>query len=224
MSGPGFGFHVPIRHRMSHPHVHFGRATTRQTTAQQSRCREVSHGLARVGVVPCRAVPCRAVPCRGSRGVRLGDLKIALRGGGGGVTWTPAEGGRGGGLENWGSVSGPLFCVRTDVGAKGTGTQKFWPEKVFSTNNPPPPHLSCQNDQRDVGIILSHRCWVDPPPPPHGRSGTPALNSPLPSRRPRREGGGGGNGLPCHPPRRAIFFPPWVHSLLRTAERARSRV
>ena len=43
-------------------------------------------------------------------------------GGGGGVTWTPAEGG-GGGLEKWGSVSGPLFCVRTDVGAEGAGTQ-----------------------------------------------------------------------------------------------------
>ena len=42
---------------------------------------------------------------------------------------------------------------------------KIWPEKVFSTNNFPPPHLSSQNDQRDVGIILSHRCWVDPPPP-----------------------------------------------------------
>ena len=52
-----------------------------------------------------------------------GDLKIALRGGGGGVvTWTPAEGG-GGGLEKRGSVSGPLFCVRTDVGAEGAGTQ-----------------------------------------------------------------------------------------------------
>ena len=52
-----------------------------------------------------------------------GDLKIALRGGGGGVTWTPAEGG--GGLEKWGSVSGPLFCVRTDVGAEGAGTQNL---------------------------------------------------------------------------------------------------
>ena len=39
-----------------------------------------------------------------------------------GVTWTPAEGG-GGGLEKRGSVSGPLFCVRTDVGAEGAGTQ-----------------------------------------------------------------------------------------------------
>ena len=47
----------------------------------------------------------------------LGDLKIALRG----VTRTPAEGV--GGVEKWGSVSGPLFCVRTDVGAEGAGTQ-----------------------------------------------------------------------------------------------------
>ena len=50
---------------------------------------------------------------------------------------------------------------------------KFWPEKVFSTNNPPPPHLSSQNDQRDVGIILSHRCWVAPPPPPARQVGHP---------------------------------------------------
>ena len=74
---------------------------------------------------------------------------------------------RRGGGEKWGSMSGPLFCVRMDVGAEGAGTHKFWPEKVFSTNSPPPPppHLSSQNDQCDVGIILSHRCWVDPPPP-----------------------------------------------------------
>ena len=96
---------------------------------------------------------------------------------------------------------------------------KFWPEKVFSTNNPPPPHLSSQTDQRDVGIILSHRCWVDPPPR-HSRSGTPALNPP--SRHGGQGGGRGGweNGLPCHPPppppRRAIFFPPnsWWSSFI----------
>ena len=58
-----------------------------------------------------------------------GDLKIALRGGGG-VTWTPAEGG-GGGLEKWGSVSGPLFCVRTDVGAEGAGTQNLARKSFF---------------------------------------------------------------------------------------------
>ena len=85
---------------------------------------------------------------------------------------------------------------------------KFWPEKVFSTNNPPPPHLSSQNDQRDVGIILSHRCWVDPPPPRHGRSGTPALNPP--SRHGGQGGGGVGKmGFRVTPPPRAIFFPPW---------------
>ena len=71
---------------------------------------------------------------------------------------------------------------------------KIWPEKVFSTNNPPPPpHLSSQNDQRDVGIILSHRCWVEPPA---RQVGHPCPEPPLPSRR----GGGWENGLPCPPP------------------------
>ena len=56
-----------------------------------------------------------------------GNLKIALWGGG--VTWTPAKGG-GGGLEKWRPVSGRLFCVRTDVGAKGTGTQNL-ARKIF---------------------------------------------------------------------------------------------
>ena len=48
-----------------------------------------------------------------------------------------------------------------------------------------------------MGIILSHRCWVDPPPPAR-QVGHPRPEPPLPSRRPRR--GGGGDGLPCHPP------------------------
>ena len=75
----------------------------------------------------------------GVLGERKGDLKIALRGGGGGggVTWTPAEG-RGGGLEKWGSASGPLFCVRTDVGAKGTGTQNLARKSFFPPKIPPP--------------------------------------------------------------------------------------
>ena len=123
-----------------------------------------------------------------------GDLKIALRGGGGG-------------LEKWGSVSGPLFCVRTDVGAKGAGTQNFGPKKFFPPIiPPPPPHLSSQNDQRDVSIILSHRCWVDPPPR-HGRSGTPALNPPS---RHRGQGGGGGLGKWASvspPPPQSNFLP-----------------
>ena len=81
-------------------------------------------------------------------------------------------------MEKWGSVSGPLFFLTTDVGAEGAETQ-ILARNFFSTNNPPPPpNLSSQNDQRDVGIILSHRCWVAPPPPRHGRSGTPALSPP----------------------------------------------
>ena len=81
-------------------------------------------------------------------------------------------------------------------------------KSFFHQSSPPPPHLSSQNDQRDVGIILSHRCWVDPPPPRPGRSGTPALNPPS---RHGSQGGGwvGKMGLrPPPPPRRAIFFPP----------------
>ena len=68
------------------------------------------------------------------------------------MTWTPAEGGgggdmdarrrRGGGWEKWGSVSGPLFCVRTDVGAEGAGTQNFGPKRFFPPIIPPPPHIS----------------------------------------------------------------------------------
>ena len=56
------------------------------------------------------------------QGEGQGDLKIALRGGGGGGDMD-ARRRRGGGLEKWGSASGPLFYVRTDVGAKGAGTQ-----------------------------------------------------------------------------------------------------
>ena len=94
---------------------------------------------------------------------------------------------------------------------------KCWPEKVFSTNNsppPPPPHLSSQNDQRDVGIILSHRCWVDPRPPRHGRSGTRALNPPS------RHGGQGRGGalgkwasVSPPPPPQSNFLPALCHSL-----------
>ena len=111
-------------------------------------------------------------------------------------------------MEKWGSVSGPLFCVRTDVGAEGAGTQNFGP-KFFSTNNPPPPpHLSSQNDQRDVGIILSHRCWVDPPPPWHGSSGTPALNPP--SRHGGQGGGVGKMGFRVSPPPQSNFLPAYL--------------
>ena len=56
------------------------------------------------------------------------------------MAWAPGEGG-GGGLGKWGSVSGPLFCVRTDVGAKGTGTQILARKSFFREEIPPPPHI-----------------------------------------------------------------------------------
>ena len=65
---------------------------------------------------------------------QLGDLKIALRGG---VTWTPAEGG-GGGLEKWFRV-GPFVLCKNGCWRQRRRNTKFWPEKVFSTNNNPPP-------------------------------------------------------------------------------------
>ena len=120
------------------------------------------------------------------------------------MTWTPAEGGGGGGLEKWGSVSGPLFCVTTDVGAEGAGTQNFGPKIFFPPIIPPPPHLSSQDDQCDVGIILSHRCWADPPPPAR-QVRHPRPEPPLPSRRPRR-GGGLGKWASVSPPPPAEQF------------------
>ena len=69
--------------------------------------------------------------------------------------------------------------------------------------------MCSQNDQRDVGIILSHVCWGWTPPPQARQVGQP---QPKPLSRHGDQGGGGGgwaNGSPCHPPpRKAIFFPP----------------
>ena len=80
----------------------------------------------------------------------------------------------------------------------------IWPEKVFSTNNPPP-HWSSQNDQRNVGIILSHRCWVDPPPPAR-QVGRPRPEPPPPVQAAKE---GGDNGLLCPPPAEQFSSRPW---------------
>ena len=131
---------------------------------------------------------------------------------GGGMAWAPGEGGGGGGFQKWASVPGPLFCARTVVATKGAGTQ-ILARKFFSLKNFPP-HMCSQNDQRDVGIILSHVCWGwTPPPHRHGRYGSPA-QTPLLARRPRRGRGGLGKwaSVPS-PPRKAIFFPPCVGSV-----------
>ena len=61
-------------------------------------------------------------------------LEHCFAGGGGGMAWAPADGG-GGVFQKWASVPGPLFCVRTDVAAKGAGTQ-ILDRKASSTENP----------------------------------------------------------------------------------------
>ena len=48
-----------------------------------------------------------------------------------------------------------------------SGRENFFSLKKF------PPHMCSQNDQRDVGIILSHVCWGRTPPPPARQAGQP---------------------------------------------------
>ena len=54
-----------------------------------------------------------------------------------------------------------------------------------------------------------------PPPPPARQVGHPCPEPSLPSRRPRREGGGWENGLPCHPPPPQSNFLPALHCVLQ---------
>ena len=63
----------------------------------------------------------------------LGGPKIALRGGDG----MGARRRRGGAFQKWASVPGPLFCVRTDVAAKGAGTQILAQKNFFATKFSP---------------------------------------------------------------------------------------
>ena len=114
------------------------------------------------------------------------------------MAWAPGEGGGGGGgAPEMGSRAGPFVLCKDGCCHQRRRNTNFGPEKIFSRKNFPP-HLSSQNDQRDVGIILSHVCWGRPPPPPS-------------TATKEGEGGGWANGIPCHPPppRKAIFFPPW---------------
>ena len=107
----------------------------------------------------------------------------------------------GGAFQKWASVPRLLFCVRTDVAAKGAGTQILAQKNFFLRKNVPP-HMCSQNDQRDVGIILSHVCWGWDPPPPPGRWGSPSPN-PLPGTATKE--GEGRVGQMCF---RAIPPPP----------------
>ena len=72
-------------------------------------------------------------------------------------------GGEGGGM---GFRAWPFVLCKNGCWRQRRRNTKFGPKKYF----PPkisPPHISVsQNDQRDVGIILSQIRWVRPPPPP----------------------------------------------------------
>ena len=91
-------------------------------------------------------------------------------------------------------------CWRQRRRNTNVGPKKFFPPII------PPPHLSSQNDQHHMGIILSHRCWVDPPPPAR-QVGHPRPEPPLPSRRPRTGRGLGKWASVSPPPPQSNFLP-----------------
>ena len=70
--------------------------------------------------------------------------------------------------------------------------------------------MCSQNDQRDVGIILSHVCWGRTPPPPpsrHGRLGSPSPHPPPGTATKEGEGGVGEMGFRAIPPLQSNFLP-----------------
>ena len=93
---------------------------------------------------------------------------------GGGMAWAPGEGG-GGEVPEMGFRAGPVVlckdrCCHQRRRNTNFGLENFFSQKNFFSRKNFPPHMCSQNDQRDVGIILSHVCWGRTPPPPwHGR-------------------------------------------------------
>ena len=66
---------------------------------------------------------------------------------------------RRGGVGEMGFCVGPFVLCKNGCWRQRRRNTNFGPKKFFPPLiPPPPPHLSSQNDQRDVGIILSHRC------------------------------------------------------------------
>ena len=130
-------------------------------------------------------------------------------GGGGGWHGRPAK--KGGGVPEMGFCAGPFVLCKDGCCQQRRRNTNFGAENFFSLKKFPP-HMCSQNEQRDVGIILSHVCWGRTPPPPPGTAGRAApAQTPLPARRPRRGRGGLGKwaSVPS-PPRKAIFFPPFI--------------
>ena len=122
------------------------------------------------------------------------------------MAWAPGEGG-GGEVPEMGFRAGPFVLCKDGCCHQRRRNTNFGLENFFSRKNFPP-HICSQNDERDVGIILSHECWGrDPPPPGTAGRGAPA-QTPLPARRPRRGRGGLGKmGFRAIPPPQRNFLP-----------------
>ena len=139
---------------------------------------------------------------------------------GGGMAWAPGEGG-GGGVPEMGFCALPFVLYKDGCCHKRRRNTNFGPEKFFSLKKFPP-HMCSQNDQRDMGIILSHVCWGRPPPPPPARQEGQPQPKP-PSRHGDQGGGGGGwaNGLPRHPPPPQSNFLPALASTRKRSSQTR---
>ena len=83
----------------------------------------------------------------------MGDPKIAPGGGG----WTPTAGG--GGVGEVGFCAGLFVLCKSGCWHQRRRNTKIWPEKGFFHQKISPHICVVKNDQRDVGIMLSHICW-----------------------------------------------------------------
>ena len=89
--------------------------------------------------------------------------KLLCGGGGGGGMGARRR--RGGGVPEMGFRAGLFVLWKDGCWCQRRRNTNFGPENFFSRKSFPP-HMCSQNDQRDVGIVLSHVCWGRTPPPP----------------------------------------------------------
>ena len=117
---------------------------------------------------------------------------------------------RRGGVPEMGFRAGSFVLCKDGYATKGAGTQNlarkiFFREKMF-------PHICVVKIiSTTSGSFPAMYVGVGPPPPPGTAGRAAPAQTPHPARRPRRGRGDWANGLPCHPPpRKAIFFPPYL--------------
>ena len=148
------------------------------------------------------SISCPAAACTRSRAdvspPRRWAARKLLCGGGGGGDGMGTRRRRWGGAPEMGFRAGPFVLCKDGCCHQRRRNTNFGPEKFFSRKKFPP-HMCSQNDQRDVGIILSHVCWVWTPPPPARQVGQPQPKPPSRHGRPRR-GRGGQMGFRAIPP------------------------